>query len=246
MYTISCQIEIGSKRRYNDDRAAVNGIRIKSGQYEGKADKACLAVVCDGVGGEACGGEAADIVTDMFSQMSEMRVSSDTIISYVAMANEAVLDAQAADFKHSKMATTIAGLYVSGEDFIAFNVGDSRVYRFRSPHISMISKDHSVWKVHADAGGMARPLQKRIITRCLGGAASAPEIVTGEGRVSSGDVFMLCTDGVWNFMEDEDFEEIMSGVDLCGVRKTGADIVETALRNGSDDNLSVLLIEVRN
>jgi protein phosphatase len=227
MLEIACMVEGGVKSPSNDDRASVNTRLVDQGSYTETVKSMCLAVVCDGVGGEAYGYEAAEIVTDIFSRLGGTPLTVDIINKYIVKANHAVIAAQKTDFSHSKMATTIAGLYINRDDFIAFNVGDSRIYRYRS-YISQISKDHSV------------PGHENIITRYIGGTCAVPEIVEGSGMVYNNDVYILCTDGVWGVLADDDFENILSK--KYTVEEACKELIALALKKESKDNLSAIIV----
>ncbi|MDR0312489.1 MAG: serine/threonine-protein phosphatase [Treponema sp.] len=239
MLEIACVVEAGRRAPKNDDRAAINSKLVSQGSYTESAGETCLAVICDGVGGEAFGNEAADIVTDIFSRLSETPLTIDIINEYIVKANEAVIIAQKTDSKHSKMSTTIAGLYINGDDFIAFNVGDSRIYRYRS-YIAQISKDHSVMQEQIDLGLEPKPGHENIITRYIGGKHAIPEIVDGTGRVFYNDVYVLCTDGVWGVLEDNDLEDILS--QDSKTEKACQALIDLALQKGSTDNLSAIIV----
>jgi len=243
MLEIACVVDGGIKSPANDDRAAVNNTLIKQGSYAETAEAACLAVVCDGVGGEAYGYEAADIVAEIFSRLAGMPLTAEIINEYIAKANQAVIAAQKTDLKHSKMATTIAGLYINGDNFIAFNVGDSRIYRYRS-YISQISKDHSLWQEQIDLGLEPKQGQEGVITHYFGGPCAVPEIVDGSGRVFNNDMYILCSDGVWGVLTDDDFENILSQeyTKEYTVEKACGELVALALKKESQDNLSAIII----
>jgi protein phosphatase len=137
------------------------------------------------------------------------------------------------------MTTTVAGLYINGDDFIAFNVGDSRIYRYRSPYISQISRDHSLKQEQIDLGLEPKPGQENVITHYLGGTRAAPEIVDGLGRVFENDVYILCSDGVWGVLKDDDFENLLS--QKLSVEKSCEALISLALQKGSKDNLSIII-----
>jgi len=238
MLEVACLVSGGIKSPANDDRAAIGNKLVAEGTYAETFETACLAVVCDGVGGEAFGFEAAEIVTNIFSKLSGTQLTIDIINEYIVKANQAVISAQKKDLKHSKMATTIAGIYINGDDFIAFNVGDSRIYRYRN-FISQISKDHSLWQEQIDLGLEPKQGQKGVITHFLGGSSAAPEIVDGKGRVFNNDVYIVCSDGVWGVLKDEEFENIIS---KYPVEEVCEKLVALALEKGSDDNLSVIIV----
>jgi len=238
MLEIACIVDIGIRPK-NDDRAAVNSELIPLGTHSEVSGNSCLVVVCDGVGGEKYGNEAAEIVADTFSRLSGNQLNVEIINENIKKANEAVITAQKTDINHSKMATTIAGLYINGDDFIAFNIGDSRIYRYRS-YISQISKDHSLWQEQIDSGLSPQPGQESVITRYIGGKFAVPEIVEGTGRVFDNDIYILCTDGVWGVLEDNDFEKVLSVYE--NINEACKTLISLAIEKGSQDNLSIIIV----
>jgi len=239
MLEIACMVDPGIKKPANDDRAVVNSTLVPQNSHTETVEKMCLVAVCDGVGGEAYGNEAADIVVDIFSRLSGTPLTVDIINEHITKANETVIAAQKTDLKHSKMSTTIAGLYINGDDFIAFNVGDSRIYRYRSPYISQVSKDHSIRQEQIDLGLEPKPGQECVITRYIGGKNATPEIIDGIGRVFDNDVYILCSDGVWGVLTDDDFENLLS--QGLSVEKSCEMLISLALEKGSKDNLSIII-----
>lgn len=240
MLDIACAVDPGVGTRGNDDRALVNGEVVRSGFYSEAADARCLVAVCDGVGGEAHGDEAAEIVARGFSCLNGVQLSKEEIADSIARANEEVMAAQKTDASRAKMATTIAGLYIAGNDCIAFNVGDSRVYRFRAPYIAQLSIDHSLKQERMDLGLDVRPEQEHVITHYFGGPRAIPEIVDGTGRVFEHDIYVLCTDGIWNVVDDGDFEKALAAGETA--EETCRKLVELAVRRGSDDNMSIIIV----
>ena len=239
MLEIACIVEPGIKYPANDDRVAVNKKLIAQGSFSETTDTSCLTVICDGVGGEAFGNEAAEIVTNIFSRLAGTNLTVDIINEYIVKVNEAVISAQKIDYKHSRMSTTVAGLYINKEDYISFNVGDTRIYRYRS-YLSQISKDHSLREERINSGLPAIPGQENIITRYIGGMNAIPEIVNGTGRVLDKDVFVLCTDGVWGVLQDNDFEIVLSKKDKT--ERACQALIDLALQKKSKDNLSIIIV----
>ena len=239
MISISCHVQTG-KREKNDDRVAVNKTLIAQGSYFETAEQTCLTIVSDGVGGENFGDEAAEIVTGLFSEISDKILTVSEIEKHISVVNDAVLQAQKKDLKHAKMATTIAGLYINNNDFIAFNIGDSRIYRFRSPYIMQISIDHSLRQQQIDMGNEPSPGSESTITRFFGGGSAKPSVTDGLGRVMQNDVFVLCSDGVWGKLENCDFEQVL--LTQNSLETKCRLLTELALQKGSTDNLSVIIV----
>jgi protein phosphatase len=91
-----------------------------------------------------------------------------------------------------------------------------------------------------DSGLEPKPGHENIITRFLGGKQANPEIVDGIGRVFYNDVYVLCTDGVWGVLEDNDFEDILS--QDCKTEEACQALIDFALQKGSTDNLSAIIV----
>jgi len=239
MLELACIVEKGM-REYNDDRAFVNGVFIEEGShYTENAEGACLAIVCDGAGGYAYGHKAAEICTEVMSQLYGTCITVEDIETQLDKANNEILAAQMADRKCSEMKSTVAGLYINGDNFIAFNVGDSRIYRFRS-YLFQLSTDHSLWKQQLELGLKPVSGMESVLTRCMGGSFAEPETVQGIDRVFTGDVYIICTDGIWGVLDVEDFERVLS--QEISTADAAAMLMEVAKRNNSQDNLSIILI----
>ena len=239
MLEIACFVDIGVRPK-NDDRAAINKKLVAEGSFSETTENSCMVVVCDGVGGEAFGNEAAEITADIFSGLSGKKLTIDDIKENIKIANEAVVSAQKKKAKHSKMSTTIAGLHIYEKDFIAFNVGDSRVYRYREPYIMQLSTDHSLCQEQINMGFKPRPEHEDVITRYIGGDRAKPDIVDGKSRVHDNDIYVLCSDGVCGSLEAGDFEKILS--QEIGLEEKCKTLVNLALEKGSQDNLSIIIV----
>jgi protein phosphatase len=238
---IACIVKTGA-RPVNDDRAAINGIFVEQGfRYVENLEGACLAVVCDGVGGEPYGDKAAEVVAGHFARIFGENLTAETIEAHVAKANDEVIAAQRADRECSGMKTTVAGLYLNKDDAIVFYVGDSRVYRFRS-YLYQMSTDHTLKQEQIESGISPKPGAENFLSRCIGSENAAPEIVSYVGKVFENDVYILCTDGIWGVLSDVDFENLLSReMRVCEAAES---IMELAIKNGSQDNLSIVLIRI--
>ena len=238
MLEVACIVKKG-KWPVNDDRAAVNGVVIEQGLHCAKSENACLAVVCDGVGGSKHGWKAAEIAAGYFADIHSRNVLLENIEEHVSEANSKILSVRETDREYSGMLTTIAGIYIVGDDCVTFNVGDSRVYRYRA-FLYQMSTDHSQRQLQLDLGLIPAAGAESEIHRCLGGGSAKPAIVEGIGRVFDNDMYVLCTDGVWGVLNDEDFENILS--QDIEISKAAELLVELAVERESDDDLSVIII----
>jgi protein phosphatase len=232
-------------REGNDDRILVDCAILGSGSKAGDKDDAILAAVFDGVGGEAFGAEAAQQAAEALSSVSSISAKDDAVHA-AERANAAVLAAQAQDDAHSRMACTLAGIFVDGDRVVIFNVGDSKVYRFREPYIALLSVDHTYAKAALqlglvkDKGELTEKNQHRI-TRCLGDETEwKPDVYEGKSR--TGDVYLLCSDGLSDVVDDDVMEKILS--QAASLETKCKQLLTLAGQLGSQDNISIIIVEV--
>ena len=111
----------------------------------------------------------------------------------------------------SEMCTTVAGCVFLEDRTFVFHAGDSRVYRYDGTSLARMTVDHSAVQSMVDAGRMSaedgrKSPQRNIITRCIGMDCPPPEIYVSQSPVLPGEVFLLCSDGLWECMPDEELK----------------------------------------
>lgn len=163
-------------------------------------------VVADGLGGHAMGSAASEIiVTTLLSE--SLPFGTEALRSKIAASNDGILALQA---KHNCVAkSTVAALSVQGDRAYWANTGDSRVYYFHNDQQAFVTADHSVAYKKYRAGEITRAQiaedeDQSCLLRALGGQSRwEPEAGMLE-RVSAGDAFLLCSDGLWEYVLDEE------------------------------------------
>jgi serine/threonine protein phosphatase PrpC len=250
MLQATVKVDIGTFHEKNDDCALINGHILHDGDFQIELNNnVCLAVICDGVGGEMFGNEAAQTTLEVSSQLSGDVLNEEDIRTNIYIANQRVMEHQRLDNDHSRMATTIAGVFIKDSDYIVFNVGDSRVYRFRNKYIYLLSKDHSLVQDLIDTNLIAHEdafnhPNRNIINRFIGHPTDyLPNIKICEQGFLDHDILLICSDGISDVLLEEDFENILlqynnkfTLLDCC------KELVAKAIQCGSMDNLSVILI----
>lgn len=240
MYDIACHVDAGSSGRRNDDRSLVNRTIVEEGGFSQQCDNGCLVVICDGVGGELFGNEAAQIAVETFMTMVDNEISISDVEQWTKAANDRIVLAQGRDIDHANMSTTLAGLWIKNEDFILFNVGDTRIYRFRDPYLSQMSTDHTLSQDLKNMGLLNNQDCQHVITKYLGGSNYKPEITFGENKIFEKDMFLLCSDGLHDALDDLTLEKILTQDKplqaLC------SELIQCAKESGSLDNISVILV----
>jgi len=208
-----------------------------------------LFVVADGMGGHRGGEVAAAEAVDVLMVGLE-RSDRAGLVAAVRAANRSILERAAAEPDLSGMGTTLCALAVvdspSGDDALAVvNIGDSRVYRFAAGRLDQVSDDHSLVADLVRAGKItseeaAHHPQRNILTRALGIEAD-PLIDSWDLVPVRGDRYLLCSDGLFNELDDGRLTEMLSG---GSVQEVADRLVQEAVDNGGHDNVTVLVAEV--
>ncbi len=173
----------------------------------------CCFVIADGLGGHGSGDAAAALaaktITDCFRAQAE--ISKDVVYAYLEAAQNAIAEKRASAPQYSRMGTTVALLLTDGRKALWAHCGDSRVYRIQKHLIQEITDDHSVAFAEFMSGEISyddirtSPDQNKLLRTLSDGSKFRPEI-SEPIRVDEDTKFMLCTDGFWEYV-DEDFME---------------------------------------
>lgn len=172
-----------------------------------ETDFACW-VVADGLGGHR-GGETAsrlavETILKTFSQTRKL--APETLAMMLFAANSALVQEQECDEELSSMRTTAVILLSDFRNALCGHIGDSRLYHFSNGQIVLQTRDHSIPQLMADTGDIS-PDQIRYhedrnrLLQALGNAAPPkPTLTPSLLAVKPGDVFLLCTDGFWEYV----------------------------------------------
>lgn len=240
----AARVDIGPKET-NDDRTLVAGQILDMLSHSGAMELPAVAAVCDGCGGYDGGGIAAQTVLEFLSYEDPVALSDVNYLSQVLNnCQQMVMKKKAEMPQYSAMCTTIAGC-VFGKDSIAFfHSGDSRVYRHDRWGLARMTRDHSLVQEMIDMDeitpeeALEHP-QRNIITRCIGTKCPAPEIYVSRAPINPGEKYLLCSDGLWESVRDDEISEILAS-DMPLPQMADA-LISRALAQGADDNISVCI-----
>ena len=210
------------------------------------------AVVCDGMGG-AAGGDVAsrsavqlisEAVTSSFQEHMSSRSVKNLLMTALDNANTRVFDLAQANEALMGMGTTVVAAVVSGRRACIAHVGDSRAYLLRNGEPMQLTKDHSVVQAMLDNGQITEDEarhhpRKNLITRVLG-VAEALEADYCEEELPPGSVLLLCTDGLTDAVDPEEFPALLAQNGFAGLAE---DLVRLANGRGGLDNITVVAIE---
>ncbi len=211
--------------------------------------EACpLAVVADGMGGHRAGNIASLLAVESIVEYTEKNNASkkqQLLQKAVSVANHRIFDIASKDEDCMGMGTTVVIAYAEATRFTYAYVGDSRLYHFDGSKLRRITRDHSFVEELVSAG-LITPEQARvhpqrnILTRAVG-TAQFVKAATGVCSWLTGDILMLCSDGLHGSVEDTVMEQILRStgdlLDACDR------LTELALENGSKDNITVVLVK---
>jgi serine/threonine protein phosphatase PrpC len=235
--------EQGPVRKRNEDY-------IGHGPADGTAPghhKGNLFIVCDGVGGSGAGDVASKAVTETVIERyyAAKKRPEKALLDAISMANLHVYDiSMKAD--RLRMETTIAALAIVGHKAVIANIGDTRAYRIRNnSEIELLSTDHSevaeMVKMRILTPENARHHPRRhIITRSMGSNPMIAPAVRIE-PIHSGDTFVLCTDGLWEPVNDEEIADIATSM---SPREACQALIDLGIKRGTNDNVSVQVVTV--
>ena len=144
------------------------------------------------------------------------------------------------------MQTTLCMLAVDEKNCVsAVNIGDSRLYLFRNCQLRQLSKDQSLVQLLYERGCITSAQkrthpQKNVILPAIGNVSEPPkpDVINFNEKMKYGDLFILCTDGLSDYVSEHEIEEILNLP--MNLTKRLALLTKTALENGSQDNITIV------
>lgn len=217
-------------------------------------DKILIAAVFDGMGGTDAGEEASRMIkemledwfidnTDLISENNPEKLK-DNLLNLLISANKDIYEY---GIKIDKtLGTTSAILILVNNDYIAVNLGDSRIYRFGSKTLQ-ITKDQTFAQLEIDKGNLTpeealTDRRSHILTQSLG-AKEEPEPDFYKGKCKKGDIFFLCSDGMYNRVSINEMDEIIKDKSL-GLKQKLIEIAIKAKDAGEGDNMTGILVQM--
>ncbi|HNU67592.1 MAG TPA: Stp1/IreP family PP2C-type Ser/Thr phosphatase [Myxococcota bacterium] len=242
--------DVGRKRDHNEDNFLV-------------VPENNLFVVCDGMGGHACGEVASQIAVEeiayFFRQSSgdaeatwpyrpdgRISMAENRLVAGIKWANFKVFETASGSGEKKGMGTTCVAFHVDGDKISVAHVGDSRAYRIRDGRIEQLTTDHSLLEQYKQLAKISDEEiknfpYKNIIVRALG----MKETVVVDTRLEDfrpGDCYLLCCDGLSGELDDEEIldtcNEFRDDLDRCC-----SELIGRANTKGGRDNITVVLVK---
>lgn len=231
--------DIGRKRQLNQDFIYLSEVPV--------GNLPNVFVVADGMGGHNAGDYASRYAVETLVEEIELSFEKNPVKILgraIDRANRMIRQRAREDISYSGMGTTMVIATFIGRYLEVANVGDSRLYVI-SDRIRQITQDHSLVEEMVRMGGIDRASarnhpDKNIITRAIG-ARDYVEADFFNLELHTGDMVLLCSDGLTNMVDDETIFRILK----CGgsLEDRVEELVRVANQNGGKDNISVIVIE---
>ncbi len=243
IYSYCAKTDTGRARNNNEDSVAYDEVTN-------------TAVLADGMGGYNAGEIASGMATAFIkSELSRWLSESGPGVKSkevrrameicVDNANLSIYNAANSNAQYSGMGTTLVVGVFHENLLLLGHIGDSRCYRVRGGVLEQITRDHSLLQEQIDAG-LVTPEQaltsniKNLVTRALG-VEETVSLEINEYPVETGDVYLMCSDGLSDMVNESSIARIISGQPDLSSRARA--LVDAANEAGGRDNISVLLVE---
>jgi len=224
----------GTVRKYNEDAYT-------------SCPEIGLWAVADGVGGHEAGDFASQIVTDILRGVPAGLSAAELLAEvYLRLGNaHQRLQKEAAERgPDTIIATTVVVLLLRQDHFACLWAGDSRAYLLRDGQIVQVTRDHSLVQELIDANAISpaeaeNHPRANVITRAVGSGDSLMLDKVSD-RVRDGDRFLLCSDGLWKMLHDDELAGLLKG----NGQVPAEELLAAALERNADDNVTVVTVEV--
>jgi serine/threonine protein phosphatase PrpC len=225
--------DTGRKRRRNEDNYVV---------------ASPLFAVADGMGGAQAGEVASQLAASALEAGdSDAQEATKRIDELIQEANRRIFDRASTDPSASGMGTTMTVALVEGMTVAIGHVGDSRGYLVRGEQMEQLTEDHSLVNELVKSGKLseeeaqAHP-QRSVITRAVG---TDPDVDVDGFTIEAeeGDVFLICSDGLSDMVEDEEILELVLA-NRDDLDKAVKALVSAANRGGGEDNITAVAFRI--
>lgn len=204
-----------------------------------------LWVVADGMGGHAAGDFASQTIVKELNSVGVATSRLDLqarFMERLTRANDLILE-HAAKLNSGTVGATVAALLIHENEYACIWSGDSRIYMMRGGQMVQQSRDHTEVRALLDAGSITAEEakywpRKNVITRAIG-VSPEPQCDIVTGGLEVGDVFLICSDGLTEHMDDA---EIAQSLATFSPQEACDSLVEETIRRGARDNVTVVAL----
>ena len=245
--------DIGKRRGSNQDKLI---IKTSSSKYTGDFG---LFAVADGMGGMAEGGTAGEIAVEnmrnWWAGLIDENIRGTPVDKICRELQKQFYHINTSIIKYGrtkeiKIGTTLSALFLVDSKYAICHIGDSRIYKLNNQYreLKQLTVDHTFVAEQVKMGWISpeeasQHPNRNILTQCLGVNREINTFIS-VGRIQKGDIFILCSDGLYNQVS----ADLMSAIVLEGierkkdVRAIAQLLTKAANNNGGSDNISVIIL----
>jgi protein phosphatase len=238
--------DVGNVRQYNEDSIAVD---VQHG----------ILALADGMGGHRAGEVASRMATETliagltaaarsFRTNARQHAPLLALSQSINRANRLIHEAGQVDTRYRGMGTTMAVAVFHDNRVAMAHVGDSRIYRVRDARLQLLTRDDSLLRDQVEMGVISskeasHSHNRSLVTRALG-VDDRVSAHLADDNVLPGDVYLMCSDGLNDMVDDTDIELIVASLS-ANLPLAATHLVQAAKDNGGYDNVSVILAKVK-
>ncbi len=236
VWSSACETHPGKVRKVNEDACL-------------DLPELGLWAVADGMGGHDAGDIASQLVVDQLRKIqepSEIHGFVSEVKTRLSEANQQLREMASQRYHDRTIGSTVVAMTAFGNQCAFIWVGDSRIYRLRNGTLEKLTKDHSMIEDYIDQG-LLHPDEAEsssianVITRAIG-AEDELEIDYKIDTMNSGDVYLLCSDGLYREVTEQ---QISEGIAINNSATCAKTLLDLALANEARDNITVGVVHIR-
>jgi len=242
--------DTGRIRKHNEDSYLCN-------------EKERLFLVADGMGGQASGEAASKLAIDCVEDFvvrsraddfkwpieyhKDVSLEQNRLLAAAIFGDLKIQETAGLNPSMKGMGTTLIGGTIEENNLAVLNVGDSRLYRIRDGKIKQITEDHSLVSEQERNGMITReearqhPL-RHVLTSALGHIKDQSKIDIFLTKIMENDLYLICTDGLYNMLDDSELLSIINSIEDRSLYKIGLSLALKANLAGGLDNITVVLL----
>lgn len=234
-YIIEAKTTKGNVRIRNEDALLIkNQILINEQSFSSKGfiDEDIIIGIADGMGGHDDGHIASRVAIEYIKQLKNKKINIQTFFDI----NERFKELNIGSIAKNAMGTTLSIIKLRNKKLEYFSVGDTSIYLIENNSLTLINElDHLKNKYGKNLS---------VITNCLGANTSNKALFVHSGikLLENNSSILICSDGVYNFLDKKDFIKLLTNENITNPVQ---EILSLALKNGSDDNASAILLRAK-
>lgn len=226
--------------------------RIRASNQDSGYAGTHLFMVADGMGGHAGGDVASSLATQAITAVADERFDSidaaqKSLVDAVKNSAQELSDAVRQHPDLQGMGTTVSALIRHDDKMVIAHIGDSRVYLYRNDVLEQVTSDHTFVQKLVDTGRISAAEaavhpRRNVLMRVLGDFDTNPEIDTVIVETEPGDRWLLCSDGLCGYVDEDAIARIMKTHRDAAVATEK--LIAAALDKGAPDNVTVVIVGV--